>query len=177
MASLSEILKEKISKGGFSKTYVASQLEVGERTIEYYMSGEREPSIEGLIKLSIILGFQLNELSEQNVRQNNDATKPQESNTRKKESAPALLKELHDKVDSNLNVLLTELQDIYNQQVQTRAEVRGYGQRQIYNEVNWDTQKFLKVMAEVGKLTENNLKSDPQLGSKTGARKRRKNQE
>lgn len=170
MASLSEILKEKISKDGFTKTYVASQLEVGERTIEYYMSGEREPNIEGLVKLSIILGFQLNELSEHSVRANHIPIDPPKSNKKKNESTPELLKQLNNKVDSNLTVLLIELQDIYNQQVQTRAEVRGYGQRQIYNEVNWDTQKFLKVMAEVGRLTELNLKSDPQLGSKTGAR-------
>lgn len=70
MATLSDILKDKITKEGFSKTYVASELGVGERTIEYYISGERKPDLDNLIKLSLLLGFQLNDLTEQPVRAN-----------------------------------------------------------------------------------------------------------
>jgi len=70
MATLSEILQGKISKDGFSKAYVASQLGVGERTIEYYLSGERKPDFDNLLKLSTLLGFELNELVEPKVRVN-----------------------------------------------------------------------------------------------------------
>jgi len=171
MASLSKILKDKFPTSGLSKAYIADQLGVGERTIEYYISGEREPNIKGLIKLSEILGFQLNELSEQIVRdiENNPQVKTKAKN--KKMDTNALFNELHKKLDANLIVLLNELTDIYNQQVETRAEVRGYEQRQINHEVNWDTKQFLNVMAEVGRLTEQNLKSDPKLGSKKHVRK------
>jgi len=171
MANLSTILKSKFPNSGLSKAYVADQLGVGERTIEYYISGEREPTLKGLIKLSELLGFQLNELSEHKVRKIEN--KPQVDTDVKniKLDIGALFNELHQKLDSNLIVLLNELADIYNQQVETRAEVRGYEQRQINHEVNWDTKQFLSVMAEVGKLTEQNLKSDPKLGSKKRVRR------
>lgn len=174
MASLSTILKDKFPTSGLSKAYIADQLGVGERTIEYYISGEREPTLKGLVKLSEILGFQLNDLSEQIVRDNEASPKVKKKNktvTNRVTDTNDLFKELHSKLDSNLIVLLNELTDIYNQQVETRAEVRGYGQRQINHEVNWDTKQFLSVMAEVGRLTEQNLKSDPKLGSKKRVRK------
>lgn len=171
MASLSKILKEKFTTSGLSKAYIANELDVSERQVEYYLSGQREPTLKGLIKLAEILNFQLNELSEQNVRSEDSLPKTSNKVKKKGTDAEDLLKELHNKVDSNLIVLLNELTDIYNQQVETRAEIRGYGQRQINHEVNWDTKQFLSVMAEVGKLTENNLKSDPKLGSKKRERK------
>lgn len=70
MPSLSQILKSKIGKGGKSKTYVASELKVSEKTIENYMNGKREPKQKGLLKLGEILGFSLSDLTdsvEQNV--------------------------------------------------------------------------------------------------------------
>lgn len=171
MASLSKILKDKLPNSGLSKTYIANQLEVSERSVEYYISGEREPTLKGLIKLAELLGFQLNELSEHNVRSVESKPQVKQSGKNKGLDIEALFKELHSKLDSNLIVLLNELTDIYNQQVETRAEVRGYGQRQINHEVNWDMKEFLSVMAEVGRLTENNLKSDAKLGSKKHVRK------
>lgn len=173
MASLSKILKDKFPNSGLSKAYIADQLGVGERTIEYYISGEREPTLKGLVKLSELLGFQLNELSEHTVRESDNRPKVKNKDKTKNNGSDTteLVKELTSKLDSNLVVLLNELTDIYNQQVETRAEVRGYGQRQINHEVNWDTKQFLSVMAEVGRLTEQNLKSDPKLGSKRRAGK------
>lgn len=67
MPTIADILKSKITKGGKSKTYVASELGVTEKTIENYMNGKREPDTSSLIKLAIILGFSLNDLSEQTV--------------------------------------------------------------------------------------------------------------
>lgn len=67
MATIAEILKSRITKSGISKTYVASKLDVTEKTIENYMRGIREPDATTLVKLSQILEFSLNELSEQNV--------------------------------------------------------------------------------------------------------------
>lgn len=167
MPTLPEILKPKFSKDGISKTYVASQLGVSEKTIENYINGKREPdSIEQLVKLSEVVGFSLNDLSEQSVPKNQKNGSAVKKASKDNISIDSALLHLGDKIDSNLIVLLNELKDIYNQQVETRAEVRGYGQRQIYNEVDWDTQQFLTVMAEVGRLTELNLKSDPRLGKK-----------
>ena len=65
MATLSEILKSKIGKGGKSKAYVADILGVSEKTIENYMNGIRQPKPEALVKLAETLGFSLSELSEQ----------------------------------------------------------------------------------------------------------------
>jgi transcriptional regulator with XRE-family HTH domain len=67
MATLSEILNDKITKGGKSKASVAAHLEVSERTIENYMAGKRQPKPEALGKLANFLGFDLNELYEQSV--------------------------------------------------------------------------------------------------------------
>lgn len=65
--SLSEILTNKFTTGGISKTYVAAELGVTERTIENYMHGKRSPKPDVLVRLSALLGFNLSELSEQNV--------------------------------------------------------------------------------------------------------------
>lgn len=67
MASLSNILKNRIGREGKSKAYVASQLGVSERTVENYINGTRQPKPDVLIKLGEILGFSLEELSGQNV--------------------------------------------------------------------------------------------------------------
>lgn len=68
MASLTEILKSRIGKGGKSKAYVASVLGVSERTVENYINGKRQPKPEVLVQLAEILGFSLEELSGQSVR-------------------------------------------------------------------------------------------------------------
>lgn len=75
MATIAEILKRKIAKDGKSKTYVADQLGVTEKTIENYMNGKREPDATALVKLSNILEFSLNELSEQTVPAEQPSTK------------------------------------------------------------------------------------------------------
>lgn len=67
MPTIAEILSNRITKGGKSKTYVASELKVTEKTIENYMRGKREPDATTLVKLSKLLDFNLNELSEQSV--------------------------------------------------------------------------------------------------------------
>jgi transcriptional regulator with XRE-family HTH domain len=72
MPTLSEILNKQFPTSGLSKSYLATQLEVSEKTIENYINGKREPELEKVIKLSTILGFQLNELSEQNVPKTNN---------------------------------------------------------------------------------------------------------
>jgi transcriptional regulator with XRE-family HTH domain len=83
MASLSEILKAKITKDGISKAYVASEMKVSERTIENYMNGVRNPKPEALAKLAGILGFSLSELEnfEQDVPQGTKKKPPQETET------------------------------------------------------------------------------------------------
>ena len=75
MPTLSEILKSKIGKGGLSKTYVANELNVTERTVENYISGDREPKPARLVLLSKILGFSLDEISE-----NSEQIVPRETN-------------------------------------------------------------------------------------------------
>lgn len=67
MASLGQILNDKIGKGGKSKAYVAGELGVSERTIENYMKGLRNPKPDAMVKLSKILKFDLSQLAEQNV--------------------------------------------------------------------------------------------------------------
>lgn len=69
MATLAEIMKLKIGEGKTSKAYLAHKLGVTERTVENYMHGKRKPDPEALIIIAEVLGFQLNELSVQNVPQ------------------------------------------------------------------------------------------------------------
>lgn len=170
MATIAEILKSKITKAGKSKTYVASQLDVTEKTIENYINGKREPDAGTLVKLSKLLEFNLNELSEQDVpRETVEEVKKAKPVSDNFTQALAIIKNQNDFlqriVESNLAGLSQDLRELYNEQVKTRAELRGYEQRHIYKEVDWDTQKFLTIMAEVGRLTEANLKSEQQSGS------------
>lgn len=67
MPSIAEILSSRIGKNGKSKTYIASELKVSEKTIENYMNGKRQPKPAALVRLSELLEFNLNELSEQIV--------------------------------------------------------------------------------------------------------------
>jgi transcriptional regulator with XRE-family HTH domain len=95
VASISEILSREIGKNGKSKTYIADKLDVTEKTVENYMNGKREPKIADLIKLSSLLGFHLDELSEQNVpqgtyEQNTVLSQVQEEPVVNKDGTPAI---------------------------------------------------------------------------------------
>lgn len=91
MATIAEILKSKITKNGKSKTYVATELGVTEKTIENYMNGKREPDATALVRLSQILEFSLNELSEQNVPKSIITNKNNEPLNTKKVKSDAYL--------------------------------------------------------------------------------------
>lgn len=60
----------------------------------------------------------------------------------------------------SLEALRAGQSQILNQQARTIAEVRGYGQYQIQREVNWDQEKFVKIMERVGTIIGANLKVD-----------------
>lgn len=160
MPTIAEILKSKITKGGKSKTYVATELGVTEKTIENYMNGAREPDASKLVKLSNILGFSLNELSEQTVPYEPPAiAKRIAKSTDPIQEALLIIKEqneyLRRLVDTSLAVLST---DVNNNAAAIRAEIRGYAQRQILKEVNDDDEAFLKAKAEADKIYLLNLK-------------------
>jgi transcriptional regulator with XRE-family HTH domain len=124
MATLSEILQRKISKDGYSKAYVASELKVGERTIEYYLSGERKPDFDNLLKLSALLGFELNELSEPKVRDN----KPEP-----KQKSPKQISSKESKNDNYVSLLESNDQFFkqeYAQMLLSLRELIGLSKRQ-----------------------------------------------
>lgn len=96
MPLLTEILAAKIGKNGKSKAYVADQLGVSERTVENYMNGTRQPKPGALVKLSNILGFNLNDLTVQNVPQETLAKEPgrdymQERRDKKTNAPPQMI--------------------------------------------------------------------------------------
>lgn len=66
---------------------------------------------------------------------------------------------------ASLRAISEALLNLENGQTVLRAEVRGFGQYQIMKEINWDQEKFLKAMAEVGKLIGANLKADGSKGT------------
>lgn len=79
MPTLSDIMQREIGKGVKSKTYIANQLGVSEKTIENYMRGLRQPRPDALVRLSKLLDFKLSELSEsfeQSVPRNTLAEEP-----------------------------------------------------------------------------------------------------
>jgi transcriptional regulator with XRE-family HTH domain len=63
-------------------------------------------------------------------------------------------------IGTSLKAISTALQRIENGQVYIRAEIRGYGQYQIMEKVQWDQAKFLKAMEKVGMLVGANLQAD-----------------
>jgi transcriptional regulator with XRE-family HTH domain len=71
--------------------------------------------------------------------------------------------------DNDINISLIEISKalarIENGQVYIRAEVRGYGQFQIMEKVQWDQKKFLQAMDKVGKLVGANISADDLQGS------------
>lgn len=169
MATIAEILKSKITKGGKSKTYVAAELGVTEKTIENYMNGVREPDASKLVKLSTLLEFSLNELSEQNVP--TDPVVPAIAKRIAKANDPihealVIIKEQNDYlrrlVDASLAGLST---DVNNNAAAIRAEIRGFGKYQLMKQSNWDDQEFLKAMAVVDKIYGEELKADDAQGN------------
>jgi transcriptional regulator with XRE-family HTH domain len=154
MATIAEILKSKITKSGKSKTYVAAELGVTEKTIENYMNGVREPDASKLVKLSNLLEFNLNELSEQIVPNEPPliAKRIAKSNDPIHE-ALIIIKEQNEYLQRLINTSLAELStDVNNNAAVIRAEIRGYAQRQILKEVNYDDAEFLKAKAEADKI-------------------------
>lgn len=154
MPTIAEILKSKITKEGKSKTYVASELGVTEKTIENYMNGIREPDASKLVKLSTLLEFSLNELSEQSVPYEPPAIakKLAKSNDPINE-ALAIIKEQNEHLRRLVDLSLVELStDVNNNAAAIRAEIRGYAQRQILKEVNYNDEEFLKAKAEADKI-------------------------
>jgi transcriptional regulator with XRE-family HTH domain len=67
-------------------------------------------------------------------------------------------------IGTSLKAISTALQRIENGQVYIRAEIRGYGQFQIMEKVQWDQVKFLKAMEKVGMLVGANLQADDLQG-------------
>lgn len=65
----------------------------------------------------------------------------------------------------SLKAISMALQRIENGQAYIRAEVRGFGQYQIMEKVQWDQKKFLKVMEKVGTLIGANLQADGLQGN------------
>lgn len=66
--------------------------------------------------------------------------------------------------EPNLVEISKALRRIENGQYYIRAEIRGYGQYSIMQEVKWDQELFLKAMDKVGKLVGANLSADDLLG-------------
>jgi hypothetical protein len=62
-------------------------------------------------------------------------------------------------IEANLMAIARSLTNLENGQHYIRAEVRGYGQYQIQQEVKWDQEKFLQAMAKVGMIVGANLQA------------------
>lgn len=61
---------------------------------------------------------------------------------------------------ANLKTISRSLIDIQNGQAYIRAEIRGFGQYQIMEDVKWDQKKYEEAMAKVGRLVGANLTVD-----------------
>lgn len=68
-------------------------------------------------------------------------------------------------IAASLTAITRALWNLENGQAYIRAEIRGYGQYHILKELEWDQERFLTAMAEVGKLIGANLKADDLRGS------------
>jgi transcriptional regulator with XRE-family HTH domain len=64
-----------------------------------------------------------------------------------------------DDLQANLMAIANTLARLENGQHYIRAELRGYGQYQIQQEVGWDQEKFLRAMAKVGMIVGANLQA------------------
>jgi hypothetical protein len=68
-------------------------------------------------------------------------------------------------IATNLAEIYRTLRSLENGQLYIRAELRGYGQYQIQQEVNWDQKKFLDAMAKVGMIVGANLQAGDLMDS------------
>lgn len=109
MASLGQILNDKIGKSGKSKAYVAGELGVSERTIENYMKGVRNPKPDAMVKLSKILKFDLSQLSEQNVPTKSTET-PQNGHQDKPDELKQLLRLIQFKTGKTLEQIASDIE-------------------------------------------------------------------
>lgn len=69
-------------------------------------------------------------------------------------------KEMAERSGVSLSELSRTLRRIENGQAYIRAEIRGYGQYQIMQQVAWDQKKFLEAMDKVGRIVGANLSAD-----------------
>ena len=68
-------------------------------------------------------------------------------------------------IEANLMAIANSLARLENGQHYIRAEVRGYGQYQIQQQVAWDQKKFLAAMAKVGMIVGANLQAGDLQGN------------
>lgn len=122
MATLQEILQSKIGKGGVSKTYVANLLGVGEKTIENYMRGLRQPKPKALVQLSKALDFDLSVLQEQSVPYGNKGAQNalKQSPTDYKDKYYKKLEEENERLKKELEINSISL----DRKVETLAELQ-----------------------------------------------------
>jgi transcriptional regulator with XRE-family HTH domain len=71
----------------------------------------------------------------------------------------------NDSIEANLKEIARSLENLENGQMMIRAEVRGFGQYQIQEQVGWDQKKFLDAMAKVGMIVGANLEAGDLGGS------------
>lgn len=74
-------------------------------------------------------------------------------------------------IEANLAAIASSLERLENGQHYIRAEIRGYGQYQIQEEVGWDQKKFLSAMAKVGMIVGANLQAGD-LGGNNGVKRK-----
>lgn len=74
----------------------------------------------------------------------------------------------HGGIEANLMAIAKSLARLENGQHYIRAELRGYGQYQIQQEVGWDQEKFLQAMAKVGMIVGANLEAGDLQGTGSG---------
>lgn len=71
-------------------------------------------------------------------------------------------------IEANLMAIANSLARLENGQHYIRAEVRGYGQYQIQQQVEWNQEKFLQAMAKVGMIVGANLQAGDLQGNGSG---------
>lgn len=74
----------------------------------------------------------------------------------------------HSNLEASLMAIAKSLARLENGQHYIRAELRGYGQYQIQQEVGWDQEKFLQAMAKVGMIVGANLEAGDLQGTGSG---------
>ena len=64
MAELFEILKRQMDSKGLSTQQVADSLDISKRMVQFYLQGSKFPALKNLRKLSSLLDFNMDELTE-----------------------------------------------------------------------------------------------------------------